>query len=368
MSDAVMLQNAFTIGKVFGIPIRLHITFLVALPLFVYWFSFAPQIFGPTGSGIVSIIAGFILTILFFSTLLMHELAHSWVAMKHGIKIRSITLFVLGGASAMEDIPRDPAVELRMAAAGPLTSLAIGAILVLIFFYIFPGQTIVNSVLGWLGVANIFLGAFNLFLPAFPMDGGRVLRGFLAEHMPYLRATGIAATVGRVLAVAMGLFGFLLGSRGILLIAIAFFVYIGASQEEAATIMSLSLQGLKVKDLMTKKVVTVDPKLDLQSFVDLIKTEKHDSYPVVQDHTIQGVADLVEVAKVAPELRSRVRVEEVMMKEFISVKPDEDVEKTTKLMQELDRSSLLVTDNGDLKGIVSEADVTRVLHIKKALA
>lgn len=363
-----MLQNSFTIGKILGIPIRLHISFLVALPLFIYFFSFAPQIFGPTGSGIVPFIAGFVLTVLFFSTLVLHELAHSWVAMRHGIKIRSITLFVLGGASAMEDIPRDPAVELRMAAAGPLTSLIIGIFLVVIFFYVFPGRTIINAVFGWLGVANIFLGSFNLFLPAFPMDGGRVLRGFLAEHMSYVRATGIAATVGRVLAIALGFFGILMGIRGILLIGIAFFVYIGASQEEAATLVSLSLQGIKVRDLMTKRVVTIDPKMNVDTFVELIKNEKHESYPVVADHKLQGVAEIEEAAKVTPELRSRVLVEDIMDRDFVAVREDDEVEKTTKLMQEFDKPSILVTDNGNLKGIVSEADIVRVLHIKKALA
>lgn len=364
-----MFKSSFTIARITGIPIKLHITFLIALPLFIYWFSIAPQIFGATGTGFLSLVAGFALTILFFSTLLLHELAHSWVAQHYGIKIKSITLFVLGGASAIEDIPRDPHIELRMAAAGPLTSIVLGGILVGIFFYLFPGTTVFHAVFGWLGVANIVLGGFNLFVPAFPMDGGRVLRGFLAEHMPYLKATSIAALVGRILAVALGFFGFLLGTRGILLIAVAFFVYIGASQEEGATIMSLSLEGLKVKDLMTKgqKLVWVDPEMDLRTFVDIIRNEQHENYPVVEDGHLEGMAALGDAARVAPELRSRVRVEDIMHKDLPLVSPEDDLDKTAKVMAENETESVIVAEGGHLEGIVSEADIQRALRIRKKL-
>ena len=241
------MDGSFRIGRLFGIPILIHFTFLLIIPLFAW--IIASQIMDITKmiqfyrvpidtslitAGAMPYVLGIIVSLGLFGGVLVHELAHSLIAKKNGIKINSITLLIFGGVASMEDQLPDPMVELPMALVGPLTSLLVG-----LFFsglvYIVP-LTITDTavagvfvfIFGYLAILNFFLFGFNL-LPAFPMDGGRVLRAWLAKRMPLHRATRIAADIGKGFAVLFGLIGII--SLSPILLLIAFFIWIGASQE-----------------------------------------------------------------------------------------------------------------------------------------
>jgi Zn-dependent protease len=221
------MESSFQIGKLFGIPIRLHFTFLLVIPLFAWIIGSQISLTTELLAGLFDIqidqslitfgfmpyVLGAIVSLGLFIGVFIHELAHSLIAKKWGIKINSITLLILGGVSSMEEGTPNPRVELPMALAGPLTSLAVGLVSGLIVLLVnrmvmdtgFAGALI--FIFGYLGILNVMLFAFNL-LPAFPMDGGRVLRAWLAKKMPLTRATRIAADIGKGFAIVFAIFGF----------------------------------------------------------------------------------------------------------------------------------------------------------------
>ena len=214
------MKTSFQLGKIMGIPIKLHITFLLILPVFAWSFAINPSSFGFSDQDsplryVLSLAAA----VSLFVCVVLHELGHSYIAKKHGTNIKNITLFLFGGVSSLEEIPRDPKTELKMAVAGPGVSFLIGFIFIIIYlFFKSSGESFVDYLflkpindpylrLVWMiAILNIVLGIFNLF-PAFPMDGGRVLRAWLAERMSYIRATREAAGIGKMFAIFMGIFG-----------------------------------------------------------------------------------------------------------------------------------------------------------------
>lgn len=201
------MNTSIQIGKIMGIPIKLHITFLLILPVFAYIFSINPPRFGFNDVEPLSLryALGMATALSLFTCVLLHELGHSYVAKRHGTNIQSITLFLFGGVSSMEEIPRNPKVEFKMALAGPSVSLLIGSILIIIY-QLFKTDSAYLRLVWMVGYINIVLFVFNL-IPAFPMDGGRVLRSWLAGRMSYIRATRTAAGIGKMFAIFMGIFG-----------------------------------------------------------------------------------------------------------------------------------------------------------------
>src|SRR5664280_1140235 len=268
------MKSSLEIGSIMGIPIKLHIIFLLVLPMFAYVFSINPQPFGFAGvePATMRYALSALAAILLFASVLLHELAHSYLAKRYGVNIDSITLFLFGGISAMEEMPKKPGQEAKMAFAGPLTSLIIGSICLFTYRYLISpnpalSQNSVYLILWILGSMNLVLGIFNL-LPAFPMDGGRVLRSFYARKMSYVKATHNAASVGKFFAILMAIFGILVGNLWFPLIAL--FIYVGASEEERSTQTDVALDKILVKDIMTKDVVSVSPSMSVEDLVQLI--------------------------------------------------------------------------------------------------
>ena len=245
------MDGSLRIGRIFGIPILLHWTFLLIIPLFAY--IIGSQIGATTDmlkeifnigidsstitAGYMPWILGTIVALGLFFGVLVHELAHSLVARTKGIKMQSITLLMFGGVAQMDEGAPEPRTELPMALAGPIMSLIFGLVCCGLV-YVTPEMTpdpalqgVLVFIFGYLGVLNIILFAFNL-IPAFPMDGGRVLRAILAARMPLHRATRIAANVGKAFAVIFGIVGLYFFSPFLILIAL--FIYIGASMESTA--------------------------------------------------------------------------------------------------------------------------------------
>ncbi|MDI6917268.1 MAG: M50 family metallopeptidase [Thermoplasmatales archaeon] len=365
------MKTSISIGRIMGIPIKLHITFLLILPVFAYFFAFSTVNimvftlgFGDAASLTVKCVFGALAAVLFFVCVLFHELGHSYVALRHGTKIKSITLLIFGGIASMEEIPKEPGTECSIALAGPLVSLLIGVLSLMLFFFLYQTTSMllyVKTLFGILAFYNIFLAGFN-FLPAFPMDGGRVLRAFLATKTGYIDATEKAAGVGKIFAIFMGILGFLLLPGGIWFVLIAFIIYIGASEEEKSTVVAVTLEGIKVKDIMTPGVVTVPSAMTASELVDFMLKTKHMGYPVF-DESLLGIVTLNDVRKIPVENRINTPVRDIMTKNIISIKSGMGAVDALKIMVKHNIGRLLVIDNNALVGIVSRTDLIRSVQI-----
>ena len=360
------MKTSIQIGTIMGIPIKLHITFLLILPVFAWIFANNPPEFGfnDVEPVILRYGLGMASAILLFTCVLLHELGHSYVALKHGSKIQGITLFLFGGVSSMEEIPRNPKTELKMALAGPAVSLLIGVSLLTIHGFLNTGSSYFR-ILWLIGYVNIILFVFNL-LPAFPMDGGRVLRAWLAGNMSYINATHAAAGVGKMFAIFMGIFGFItVSTGGVWLILIAFFIYIGASEEDKATEINIKLEGLKIRDIMTKDVETVNPDMSVEDLVSLMFKTKHMGYPVMNSSKLSGIVTFTDVRDIPKEDRKNKTVSQIMTKELISLNEHDDVVTALKKMTVNNIGRIIVTDmdNDKMVGIVSRTDILRALQL-----
>ncbi len=373
---------SYQIGSIRGIPIRLHVSFLVTVIFFIWLFAdHTFEIFGIVfgfGEADVPIwlkyLFSSITSILFFLTLLFHELSHSVVAQSYGIKIKSITLLIIGGIAQMEDIPKEPRKEAMISAAGPAFSLGIGILAYAIYISFYQ----VNEVTWTFGNAflmsvsiiayyNILLGIFNL-IPAFPMDGGRIFRAMLAMNMPYIDATRIAVAVGKSFAIIMGILG--LFTFNLFLLLIAFFLYYGAAGEEEAAVISVTLEGILVKDVMSglPDVIYVPPDLTLDQLVDVMFKTKHMGYPVQQNHTspVLGVITFSDLRRIPESERDTTRVKDVMTGDVIAIEPDADAFDAFKLIMSNNVGRLIVIDQGKIVGIVSRTDLIRSIQFRGA--
>ena len=362
------MKSSLKIGSVMGIPIRLHITFLLILPIFAYVFAINPQPFGFEGvePPLIKYSLSVLTAILLFASIVLHELAHSYMAMRYGVKIESITLFLFGGVSAMEEIPRKPGQEAKMASAGPLASLIIGFACLLIYGnLISPNPTLsqnpVYLIIWILGAMNLVLGIFNL-LPAFPMDGGRVLRSFYARRMSYVKAAQSAATVGKFLAILMAIFGILVGNLWFPLIAL--FIYVGASEEERSTRAEVTLENIQVKDIMTRDVVSVSPSMTVEDLIKFMLEKKHMGYPVMEGDSLRGIVTFTDAQNVPYVERPVIQVSDIMTRDVISVPPDAQASDVLRLISSKNIGRIIVIDNGSVVGILSRTDLIRILRLK----
>ena len=369
------MRASLRIGRIFGIPIYLHFTFLMILLLFIYGLSaYTLEILGIKigfseidASTAAKYAFGTIASVVFFVTILAHELAHSYVAMRYGVKIRSITLMIFGGVASMEEIPRKPGEELRMAIAGPATSLAIGGGaygLYVLFGLLDLGSWAegVEILLGIIAFYNILLAFFNL-LPAFPMDGGRVLRSFLAGRMSYVDATKKAVSVAKVLAIIMAITGIFVN---LFLLLIAFFVYVGAKEEEQATVISESLEGFTVRQIMSDAIQVVHPDMTVQQLLDMMLATRKMGFPVV-DFGLVGIVTLSDTNRVPKDRAHVMRVKDIMTREVVTVRPDMPAAEAVKILSQKGVGRLpVVDDRGALVGIVTGKDFLRMVEIIEA--
>jgi len=261
------MKWSFSIGRVAGTDVRIHVTFFLLL-LFV---------------GLTAGWLGVLFISALFLCVLLHEFGHVFAARHYGIYTPDITLLPIGGMARLERLPRKPQHELVVALAGPAVNVVI-ALVLLLALRSFPEWRMdfqldkLSAIPQGLLLANIWLALFNL-IPAFPMDGGRVLRALLATRLDYTRATRIAATVGQGLAFAGGLFGFLNGLP--ILILIAFFIFIGAGQEAATARFEDATHGLPVTAAMITRFETLSPQDSLQRAVDLLLAGSQHDFPIV---------------------------------------------------------------------------------------
>lgn len=346
VSSLVTMKYSFKIASVWDIPIELHITFILLMGA-VFVLSY-PGLYL------------FVLILFLFAFVVLHELAHSLVARHYQIRVRKIVLYPIGGVSEIEEIPQNPSIEWRLAIAGPATSFLIGTILLLLDQLVSIAEPITSiasplSTAGTLmldlAVLNLLLGAFNL-IPAFPMDGGRVFRALLAERMKFSDATKYAAYIGRLLGIAMVIFGFVF-SNYFLLILVGVFVYVGASEEAEQTIVSTTLARVRVRDVMRAEVASVQPQNTLSEALEVMfKARYHDAL-VEKEGVFQGVVIWDELVKVQTEQRSELRVEQMPLKQ-VSVFEDESV---------LEAQKIMAREKIDLMPVVDKDTPTKVVGV-----
>ncbi len=376
------MDGSFKIGRIFGIPILIHYTFILVIPLFAWIIGsqitltagmlndifLLPVDTSLISTGFIPYVIGTIVALGLFAGVLVHELAHSVVARHKGIKINSITLMIFGGIASMEEGVPDPKAELPMALVGPLTSLLVGLISVGIMYTI---PDIISSpgvagalvfIFGYLGLLNIILFAFNL-LPAFPMDGGRVLRAWLAKRMPLHRATKIAADVGKGFAIVFGLVGLFFFNPFLILIAL--FIYIGASMESTAVKYSFLLQNVTVGDMMSSPVTTVAPTLPVSQVITMMYSSKHLGFPVVERDTLIGMVTLADVNRNSSIDREAMQVRDIMTHDPVTLPPTAPVIEALKIMSARNFGRIPVVQDGKILGIVTRTDIIKVTELKQ---
>jgi Zn-dependent protease/CBS domain-containing protein len=368
-------MRGIRIGSAFGIPIRLDVTFLIVLPLFAWLIgsdvdglaqvvdaTFGVALDGAAlTAGATPWILGAAAAIGLFVGVLLHEFGHSLVAMRYGYEIESITLWLFGGVARFTEIPEDWRQEFTIAVAGPIVSVLVGVVSYVAFLAV-SGSDALQFVLGYLAVTNVALAVFNM-LPGFPMDGGRVLRALLARTRPHAQATQIAARVGKVFALLLGLVGLL---SNLFLVALAFFIYIGASGEAQQTVMKAAFQDIVVRDVMTpaEELDVVDEDASVADLMERMFRERHTGYPVVRAGELVGMVTLEDARAVREVERDAYRVSDVMTTELATITPDADALDAISLMQERGVGRLPVLDaDGNLVGLVSRSDMVTAFNI-----
>jgi CBS domain-containing protein len=217
-------------------------------------------------------------------------------------------------------------------------------------------------VFGYLGVLNIILFAFNL-LPAFPMDGGRVLRAWLAKRMPLHRATKIAADIGKGFAILFGLIGIVFISPFLVLIAL--FIYIGAGMESTAVKYSFLLQNVTVGDMMSSPVTTVPPTLPVRDVITMMYSSKHLGFPVVERDSLIGMVTLADVNRTSSIDREAMQVRDIMTRDPVTLPPDAPVIEALKIMSARNFGRIPVVSEGKILGIVTRTDIIKVTELKQ---
>ena len=307
----------FRVTTIWGIPIKINISLVVFLPVLAWLIGSGAQIAAYAGvigalagteldlavlrAGSTPWVIGTLAAVGLFVSVTLHELGHAWAAMRYDLEVESITLWILGGLASFKQLPREWNRELSIAVAGPITSILTGVGCYAALLLLPDSAAVLLFVVGWLAVTNIVLAVFNM-LPAFPMDGGRVLRALLARKRPYASATRIAASIGTLFAVLFAVFGVL--SFSPLLLLLALFIYGAASGESRTVALADLLEGLTVGDIARPTRLTVHANDSVETLVDRMFAERATEFTVTQAGDVVGVvtvADFKELSKAQRE-------------------------------------------------------------------
>ena len=369
-----MTRNTFSLFRIRGIEVGVHVSWLIVFGL-VTWsiaMGFVPQAL-PGIKPLEAWIIGAISALLLFGSVLLHELAHSFVAIYRGLPVHSITLFLFGGVSNLSGESRDPRTEFLVAIVGPLTSFAIaGAGLLLAGL---PLDDRVGAVATYLIVVNVLLGAFNL-IPGFPLDGGRVFRSIIWRATGNIRrATEIAASVGQLAGfgfVAWGILsvfdGDLLG--GLWTAAIGLFLQNAAGSSVQQLALEQRLREVRVRDVFTPDDVTAAPELTISELIEEhILGRKRRAVLVIDSGRLVGIVTVGDLHRVPIEARGRTAVRDVMTGPdgIVTASPDMSLRDAAALLAEHEFDQLPVIDGGRPLGTISRADIMREFQIREAL-
>jgi Zn-dependent protease/CBS domain-containing protein len=343
--------------RLYGVPLRLHFTFVLLLVFLI--------VIGLGGeqSSLMSVLYIGAL----FGSVLLHEVAHSIVSWKFGIRTLEIVMFPIGGVARLERNPK-PREEFWISLVGPFVNLLIAAFL---FTWLYSRGGLMHlaelvkptdaNLLERIAVGNLVLAAFNL-LPAFPMDGGRILRSLLAERMPEDRASQIAARAGRMLAFVMGLYGLL--SMHFLIVFVAFFVYVGAAQESAAATGRALTQGIPVRDAMVTRFHTLDHGNTIGDAARLLLETSQQDFPVLHAGQVTGLLGRTELLRAMALEGSEAYVAGAMDRDFLRLEPDLDLSEVLPKMAHAGACAL-VMDGEKLIGLLTSENLSEYLLLRR---
>ena len=381
------MKWSWRIGTIAGIGIYIHSTFLILLA----WIALVHYL---RGNDLIDFLHGIILLVTVFGTVVLHELGHALAARRYGIPTRDITLLPIGGVARLERMPEDPKQELVVAIAGPAVNVALGLLCVvaigLIAGFSDVGKQLEQAahqmeffannpdtlrdlnnwpLMGilffarWL-IINIVLVVFNL-LPAFPMDGGRVLRAFLAMQMDYMRATQVAAGVGQMMALLFGLLG-LFGNP--ILLFIALFVWMGASSEASMVQMRVALGGIPARHAMVTEFRAVSPDATIADVADHILAGFQQDFPVIDEAgNVVGMLTRADVLRTLAQQAPQTRVADVMRTDFCKAAPNEMLQDVFERLQQAHCRSMPVVEGSQIVGVIDMENIGEFIAIRSAL-
>jgi Zn-dependent protease/CBS domain-containing protein len=364
------MDGNFSIGRYGGVEVRLNWS-LIAVFVLIVW-SLADGVLPSQNPGLSDgtyLVTGIVGALLFLASILLHELGHSWVARHEGIEVDSITLWLFGGVSEFKDRFASPGSEFRVALSGPLVSIGLGVVFVLIALAGLPSA--VDGAAAWLGYINLILAAFNL-LPASPLDGGRVLHSALWRAKgDYAWATRIASEIGQgfgYLFIALGLAMFIFqGSfSGAWLAFIGWFLLQGAKAEARYAATEQALGGMRVRDLMVRQPVTVDADSTIGRFMDdVASSRRFTTYPVLDGGSPVGLLAFSSVAAVPRSEWDTRRVRDTMipLDEVPLLTEDEPAVEALADLSAPTANRGLVIEEGHLAGLLSITDLARALEV-----
>jgi Zn-dependent protease/CBS domain-containing protein len=356
------MKWSIKVGNLLGIELYLHFTFLLLLVFLgiSYWQS---------THEVAATLQGIALILVLFGCVALHELGHALMARRYGIKTRDITLLPIGGVARLERMPDRPAQEFWVALAGPAVNVVIAFVLAVglavtgrftpVEEMSVTGGAFWQRVMGF----NVFLVVFNL-LPAFPMDGGRVLRALLSIRLGRPRATAIAANVGQVMAILFGIVGFF-GNP--FLIFIAIFVYLGAQAEAGMVEIESALEGLRVRDAMITRFRTLAVDDTLARAVEELLAGSQQDFPVLDDGRPAGILRRNDLVKALAEGRRDAAVTEAMSRNCTTVDESAPLKPALESMHEHQCATVPVVANGQLVGLLTLENISEMIMVNSAM-
>jgi Zn-dependent protease/CBS domain-containing protein len=355
------MRWSVNVGRLFGIRVELHVTFL----LFIGWIAINQGLLtGDVGRAAMAVA----LLLLVFGCVVLHELGHALTARRFGIATRDIVLLPIGGVARLERMPEKPGQEMLVAVAGPAVNVAIGALLVLLMKLTGRptdlarfGDGLIESLL----LVNLLMVLFNL-IPAFPMDGGRVLRALLALRLPYLRATKIASAVGQGAALLLGVAGLFYFDNWMLAF-VALFVFLAAGEERALVQTRTSLTGLPVRAAMLTDFRHLETTEPLRLAVEYLMTGSQQDFPVLEGATLRGVLTRAGLVAALQRHGLEVPVGEAMNPNPCSADADEPLEGVVSRMRGQECAVVPVLEQGRLVGLLTLDNVGDLLLVREAL-
>ena len=356
-----MKKWSLYIGSYSGIKVFIHWTFWIIIGwIFMMHFEM--------GHGWAEGLAGALFILTLFACVVLHEFGHALTAKKYGIPTRDITLYPIGGVASLNRMPEKPAQELAVAVAGPAVNVILAGILYI--FLLSTDQLLPISEIDhmsgdnfWFNImaANVILAVFNL-IPAFPMDGGRVLRAVLAFNMDKLKATTIAARVGQLLAIVFVFLGFF---SNFWLVFIGLFIFLGAGAEAVQESTKSALIGYTASDVLIQKYTRLSPMETLEKAVQLLQNTQDQGFVVVENDQAIGVLTRKELIKGLSTYGNSSRVSDIMRNDFAIVAPNTPLQQVYEKLVSNNSQLAAVLDNGQLTGIVTVKGINEMIMVTR---
>jgi Zn-dependent protease/CBS domain-containing protein len=366
------MESSIKLFRISGIDIRMHLTF----PLILIWAALQYGLL--LGQGLAGAFFGIVVTLLLFGIVVLHELGHSYAARRYGIPVRRIVLLPIGGVAELERLPEKPSQELVVALAGPAVNFALAALFWAVGQSLRLGGAMDLGAMGdvlqpgvladfgaaifrYVFAANLFIGLFNL-LPAFPLDGGRVLRALLALRLDYARATALAVAIGQTMAWIFGLWGVLSGNFFTLILAV--FVYLAASQEGRMIQVRSTLSGIRVGQAFSRRALALGPYDPVSRAVEATLQSFQADFPVVDvDGRLIGLVTAADVMQALRRQQEAAAISQIMRTDFPQATPGEYIFDVQQRMAAAGIDAAPVVESGRFVGLLTNRDIGELYQL-----